>query len=243
MEKKNFLSEEDVRHLPNDQQIQYKLFLDKIRDHGTFDKLYFNKFEDILEEQYRTGALHDALTGNRFPEILAANINAIVNQIIEFRNNKIEDGVLFDVYKFKDIYQGIEKLEQLVKFRSDHNVYEGMFGAGLFEDNLPRIQQLKNQVAQDISFYQGYSEEKTNAIDNYLQKKEAYDKLSLFGKFAAIVNGQKKALQEAKKQNDYYDSGEYDSNNHHPGGIVNPFQYDEYLEKQQLEQSTGGRRR
>ena len=94
-----------------------------------------------------------------------------------------------------------------------------------------------------MSFYQGYYDEKNSAIADYKSKKEAYDRLSLFGKFAARINGKKKELTEAQQKMNYYNSVSLPSGTQQPGDIVNPCQYDEYLEKQQLEQSTGGMRR
>ena len=74
-------------------------------------------------------------------------------------------------------------------------------------------------------------------------KKEAYDRLSLFGKLAARINGKKKELTEAQQKNAYYNLARLSSGIQQPGDIVNPYQYDEYLERQQPEQSTGGMRR
>lgn len=243
MNEKNFLTEDDVRNLPRNQQNVYNSFLERIRREGTLYETELDEFIAILNEQYRTGVLNVGSGRiNRFYEVLAENINSIINAITQVRNDAINEKRVFDAYQFKQIYEGLEVLQKKVKGRCEF-VSSGILGVPALKSTLSRIEQLKNQVFQDISFYQSYNETKQTAIRNYRLKKESYDSLSLFGKFAARVNGQKKALQEARQQMINYESTSLLHGSEQPGEIFNPYPYDKYLEIQQLDQSTEGKSR
>ncbi len=240
MEQKYILNEEDVRNLSPEQKNEYNHFLGTVRDSGIVYQAQLQKFDEILQQQYRSGVLFNPNSLERYPEILAKNINSVIDTITQFRNNVINDKRVFEQFGFQRIDEGLDVLKKFVETKLQSPRYQNSIH---LKSVLPRIDQLKSQISQDMNFYQGYYDEKISAIANYKSKKEAYDRLSLFGKFAAKINGKKKELTEAQQKKNYYNSAGISSGTQQPGDIVNPYQYDEYLEKQQLEQSTGGMRR
>lgn len=243
MEQKYILNEEDVRNLSPEQKNEYNHFLGTVRDSGIVYQAQLQKFDEILQQQYRSDVLFNPNSLERYPEILAKNINSVIDTITQFRNNAINDKGGFEQFGFQKINEGLDVLKKFVETKLQSPHYQNSIGYSDLKSVLPRIDQLKSQISQDMNFYQGYYDEKISAIANYKSKKEAYDRLSLFGKFAARINGKKKELTEAQQKKNYYNSARLSSVTQQPGDIVNPCQYDEYLEKQQLEQSTGGMRR
>lgn len=243
MEQKYILREEDVRNLSPEQQNAYNLFLGTIRDSGIVYQAQLQKFDEILQQQYRSGVLFNPNSLERYPEILAKNINSVIDVITQVRNNVINGKRVFEQFGFQRIDEGLDVLKKFVETKLQSSLYQNSIGRQDLESVLPRINQLKSQISQDMSFYQGYHDEKISAIADYRSKKEAYDRLSLFGKLAARINGKKKELTEAQQRNAYYNSARISSLTQQPGDIVNPYQYDKYLERQQPEQSTGGMRR
>jgi len=165
------------------------------------------------------------------------DIHFLLDGIWNFGTEKIN--VPRTEMNFNLINEGLEILKSFIegKLRS----YRGSIGVMELEALLPRIEELKSQILKDMQFYQGYNDEKTAAIVDYRIKKEAYEKLSLFGKLAAKINGKKKELSEAQYKNSYYGMAEIAMVNRQPGDIINPYQYEEYLKQQ--EQSTGGMKR
>lgn len=243
MEQKYFLSEEDVRKLSSDQQNDYNLFLGTVYNSGVVYQAQLDKFDEILQQQYRTGVLFNPNVLERYPEILAKNINGVVDTITKVRNDSINGKRVFEQSRFQGISEGLDVLKKFVEGKLQNPHYQKSLGRENLELVISKIDQLKNQVSQDMNFYQNYQDEKISAIVNYNNKKEAYDKLSLFGKLVARVNGMKKELAKAQQKNDYYNSAKISSGAQQPGDIVNPYQYDEYLKGQQLGESTGGVRR
>lgn len=243
MEQKYILSEEDVRNLTPEQQREYNNFLGTVRDSGIVYQAQLQKFDEILQQQYKSGVLFNPNGLERYPEILAKNINGVIDTITTFRNNSISGERVFKQFGFQKIDEGLDVLKNFVETKLQSSLYRNSVGYLDLQSVLPRIDQLKSQISQDMSFYQGYYDEKNSAIADYRSKKEAYDRLSLFGKLAARINGAKKELTEAQQKNAYYNSSKISSGTQQPGDIVNPYQYDEYLERQQPDQSTGGMRR
>lgn len=243
MEQKYFLSEEDVRKLSSDQQNDYNLFLGTVYNSGVVYQTQLDKFDEILQQQYRTGSLFNPNALERYPEILAKNINGVVDTITQVRNDSINGKRVFEQSRFQGISEGLDVVKRFVEGKLQNPHYQKSLGRENLELVISRIDQLKNQVSQDMNFYESYQDEKVSAIVNYNNKKEAYDKLSLFGKLVARVNGMKKELADAQQKNTYYTSAKISSGAQQPGDIVNPYQYDEYLERQQLGESTGGVRR
>lgn len=243
MEQKYILSEEDVRNLSREQQNEYNQFLGTVRDSGIVYQSQLQKFDEILKQQCRSGVLFNPNSLQRYPKVLAKNINSVIDAITQVRNNVINGKRVFDQFSFQRIDEGLDVLKKFVETKLQSPQYQNSLGDQDLEAVLLRINQLKNQISQDISFYQGYYDEKISAIADYRSKKEAYDRLSLFGKLTARINGKKKELTEAQQKNAYYNSARISSGIQQPGDIVNPYQYDEYLERQQPEQSTGGMRR
>ena len=243
MEQKYILSEEDVRNLSREQQNEYNQFLGTVRDSGIVYQSQLQKFDEILKQQCRSGVLFNPNSLQRYPKVLAKNINSVIDAITQVRNNVINGKRVFDQFSFQRIDEGLDVLKKFVETKLQSPQYQNSLGDQDLEAVLLRINQLKNQISQDISFYQGYYDEKISAIADYRSKKEAYDRLSLFGKLAARINGKKKELTEAQQKNAYYNLARISSGIQQPGDIVNPYQYDEYLERQQPEQSTGGMRR
>lgn len=243
MEQKYILSEEDVRNLSPEQQNEYNHFLGTVRDSGIVYQAQLQKFDEILQQQYRSGVLFSPNSLERYTEILAKNVNSVIDTITQVRNNVINGKRVFEQFGFQRIDEGLDVLKKFVETKLQSPHYQNSLGHQDLEAVLPRIDQLKSQITQDMSFYQGYYDEKISAIADYRRKKEAYDRLSLFGKLAARINGKKKELTEAQQKNVYYNSARISSGTQQPGDIVNPYQYDEYLERQQPEQSTGGMRR
>ena len=243
MKEKYILNEEDVENLSTEQRDDYNNFLNTVRDRGIVYQAQLEKFDKILQEQYKSHVLFNPNGLERYPEILAKNINNVVDAVVQVRNNVINGKFVFNQFDFRNIDDGLDVLKKFVEEYTQSYHYQNAIGHQDLEELLPRIEQLKNQLSQDINFYEGYYNEKSDAINNYRQKKEAYDKLSLFGKLTARINGKKKELMEAQQKKDHYSSVKIHTENKQPGAIVNPFQYDEYLEKQQPNQSNGGRHR
>jgi len=236
---KYILSEGDIRNLPLEQQYAYNQFLSIIYDKGIVYKAQLDSFDEILQQQYRARVLFNPNSLERYPEILAKNLQNVINTITGIRNDAINGKRSFKEMNFNLINEGLEILKSFIegKLRS----YRGSIGVMELEALLPRIEELKSQILKDMQFYQGYNDEKTAAIVDYRIKKEAYEKLSLFGKLAAKINGKKKELSEAQYKNSYYGMAEIAMVNRQPGDIINPYQYEEYLKQQ--EQSTGGMKR
>ena len=243
MEQKYILSEEDVRNLSREQQNEYNQFLGTVRDSGIVYQSQLQKFDEILKQQCRSGVLFNPNSLQRYPKVLAKNINSVIDAITQVRNNVINGKRVFEQFSFQRIDEGLDVLKKFVETKLQSPQYQDSLGDQDLEAVLLRINQLKKQISQEISFYQGYYDEKISAIADYRSKKEAYDRLSLFGKLAARINGKKKELTEAQQKNAYYNLARLSSGIQQPGDIVNPYQYDEYLERQQPEQSTGGMRR
>lgn len=240
MEPKYFLSEDDVRHLSDEQRKNYNIFFRAILDSGIVYEAYLEDFDNILQQQYRSGVLYKPNDRERYLEILAKNINSIIDAIIKFRNDAINDKRSFSKYGFEEINKGLDVLKRFVNNKLQNPHYLNSYGYQDLKSVLPRIDQLKSQISQDISFYQGYSDEKTSVIADFLSKKQAYDSLSLFGKLAARINGKKKELKEAEQKKTYYTTIKISTEPQQPGDIVNPSQYDDYIKRQQPDQSTGG---
>lgn len=243
MEQKFILTEKDVRNLSPKQQTAYNRFLDTVRDSGIVYHEQLKEFDEILKQQYRLGVLFNPNSLERYPLILAKNLNSVIDTITQVRNNVINGKRVFSQYGFQLIDDGLEVLKKFVETKLQSPHYQNSIGYPDLESILSRIDQLNGQISQDMSFYQSYDDEKRSAIADYRIKKEAYDKLSLFGKFAAKIIGKKKELRKAEEKNDYYNSVRFREKTQQPGDIVNPYQYVEYLERKQPEKSTGGMRR
>lgn len=242
MEEKYILSEQDVIKLSPKQQEDYERFFNTIYSSGVVYQAQLEKVDEILQQQYKSGVLFNPNNRERYPKILAENVNYIINAIIKYRNDVINETHLASQFGFQYIAEGLDVLKKHVERYMQSPHYQGSIGYDELRDLLPRIDQLKAQIIQDMNFYKGYKAEKDSAIANYKVKKQAYDNLSLFGKFAAKINGTKKEMLDARQMHHYYNSS-YPSSIPQPGEIVNPYQYDEYLKSQQLEQSDGEMKR
>lgn len=182
-----------------------------------------------------------------YPKILAENVNYIINAIIKYRNGVINETHLASQFGFQYIAEGLDVLKKHVERYMQSPHYQGSIGYYELRDLLPKIDQLKAQIIQDMNFYKGYKAEKDSARVNYKAKKQAYDNLSLFGKLAAKINGTKKDLMEAQEKYRYYNDVKLTArtpNSTEPNSteITNPYQYENYL-AQQLEQSNGEMKR
>lgn len=91
MEQKYILNEEDVRNLSPEQRNEYNHFLGTVRDSGIVYQAQLQKFDEILQQQYRSDVLFNPNSLERYPEILAKNINSVIDTITQFRNNAIND--------------------------------------------------------------------------------------------------------------------------------------------------------
>ncbi len=240
MEQKYILSEGDIRNLSPEQQAAYNHFLGTIFGKGIVYEDQLESFDEILQQQYKSGVLFNPNSLESYPEILAKKLQNIIATITSVRNDVINGKRVFEEYDFLRINEGLEVLKRFTEVRLQSSHY---IGNEDLKSLLSRIEQLESQIAKDMQFYQGYFNEKTAAIVDYRNKKAAYDQLSWFGKIAARINGRKKELTEAQQKNIYYNTAMASMRNQQPGDIVNPYQYDEYLERQQPEQSTGGKGR
>lgn len=239
MEEKYVLSDEDVNALSNEQFREYRDFLDTVYNSGIVYSAKLEKYDAILEQQYTAGVLYNPNSQQRYLKILAENLQVVVNAIVKVRNFAINSGS-FDPIRFKQIDEGLVELKKFIE-RKLENPRNGSIGFIDLEAVLSNVERLENQVLQDLSFYQEFKNEEFSAISDYKRKQAEYDRLSLFGKFAARVNGKKKELTDARQKSVYYSSARHAVFNSKPGDIVNPFQYEEYLKKQQTEQSAGGK--
>lgn len=240
---KYILSDEDVRNLSSEQQKQYNSFWGAIHDSGIVYPAQLQYFAEILRQQYRLGVLFNPNDLERYPQILSKNINSVIDAITQVRNDVINGKRVFEQANFQRIDEGLDVLKNFVEINLQNPHYKNSIGHYDLESVLPRIDQLKGQLSQDMTFYPKYNDEKASAIADYKSKQAAYDCLSLFGKLAARINGKKKELTEAQLKNDYYYGEEIRYKMPQPGDIINPYKYNDYLERQQLEQSTGDMRR
>lgn len=213
MNQKYILSEEDVRNLSSEQQNAYNQFLDTIYDRGIVYETQLTSFNEILEQQYKSGVLFNPNHLERYPEILAKNLQNVIDTITRVRNDAINERRSFKEINFDLINQGLEVLKRFIEAKLQNPHYGNSIGSKDLESLLPRIEQLESQISKDMQFYQGYHDEKTAALVDYRRKKEVYDKLSLFGKLAARINGKKKELSEAQQQNAYYNSAKISMEN------------------------------
>ena len=238
---KYILSEEDIKNLSPEQQYAYNQFLNTIRNKGVIYDVELRSFDEILQQQYESGVFGKGDINVQYPRVLAANLQNIIDTITGVRNDTINGKRSFGQFNFSKINEGLEVLKSFTE-----KTLQGPRGHAIgrqdLESVLPRIEQLESQISKDIQFFQGYSDERTAAINDYRNKKAAYDRLSLFGKLAARVNGKKEELSEAQQKNAYYNTEKVGGGSPQPGDIVNPYQYDEYVERQQPDQ-TGGMKR
>lgn len=235
--------EEVCSILSPEQRNVYMNFINTIRESGVVYQAELEKVDKILTQQYKAPNQLE-----RYPEFFAKNINSVIDEITKVRNDAINGkknfrGKMSYQYYFEQIDKGLDILKKYIETKVYNYHYNNSIGGPTdLKLTLPRIDKLKSQLSQDMIFYQGYLDEKKATLLNYRLKKQQYDSLSLFGKFAARINGRKKELKEAKQKTYYYNDG-ISIIDHQPGDIVNPRQYDEYLQEQQPEQSTGGMKR
>lgn len=241
-EKKYILSEEDIKKLPDEQQIAYKVFLDNVEKNCDFDSFQLKSFVEILKQQWKAGVLYHAISYN-FPEILAKNINNIIDKIVKYRNDVIGEKFTFDRFKFLQIEGMLKVLKDTVEDELSYIGDSDPFGKDDLKSVLTRIEQIISQISLDAEFYGSFIQEKHYAVNNYKSKKEKYDKLSLFGKLAARINGQKKELDAAQKEASDYSIGRIELDPEATGIRKNNASYLQYIEDHQQEKTTGGMKR
>lgn len=235
MKEKNFLTSEDILHLSPEQSNLYNQFINSIRQNGIIHKYELEEYAKILKQQYEKGILTNVTIHDRYTEILVANLNKIVDEITEKRNDFIGNSI--------DLSYINEGLDILKEFLNRGNLVDNHTGSPDLKRLLDRIDQLQKQISQDIKYYASYSQEKQKAYTDYKWKQEQYDNLSLFGKLAARINGKKRKLEAARHNYTSKFGMETPSNRRQEGQIFNSTSYEEYLKSQEMEQSTGGRSR
>ena len=243
MDQKYILTEEDVRNLPEDQRRDYEDFMNTVRDTGTIYKAKLEKFDEIIQSQYKTGVLFNPNSLERYPEILSKNLSIILDQVVQYRNDVIQEKRSFSEFNFQNINEGLEELKKFVETKLNVPNYQNSLGFSELRDILPRIDQIENQISQDMKHFQGFKDEKHAAKVEYKFRKGEYDRLSTFGKLRARLSGQKQELDEAQRKNAHFNSQEVRFKNPELGEMFNPSQYDEYLEQQKQkeeEEKTGG---
>lgn len=231
MEEKYFLTESDIKNLSIEQQDAYNNFMKTINDRGIVYKEQLEKFDEILKSQYSNHVLFNPNSMERYLEILAKNLESVISAIVDFRNDVINERRDFNLFHFQNVLEGLDVLTEFINKYLKSYHYGNSFGDDDLKSLLPIIQQLKDQIHSDLQYFQGYKEEKSKARVDFEAKKEAYDRLSMFGKIAAVVNGKKKELDEATRKYAYY--GSVKTAITKPTNIDNPYQYEEYIESQQ----------
>lgn len=241
----------NLNNLTEEQRGQYNSFMKTIYDTGVINQKQLEDFEVILKQQYKEGVLFNPNNLDRYPEIFAKNINVVLDTITNFRNDIISGKRPLGNFTFQNIDRGLDVLKNNLegKVGMDNYQFNNIAGNVVgkhrefseYKTVLSRIDDLKAQLSVDMKFYKGFTDERSNARNNYQQKKEAYDKLSLFGKAVARINGKKRELTEAAKREYYYENVK--RTNPVFGDIDNPFQYDDYIERMQAEELTEGRGR
>ncbi len=242
MDHKYILTEEDVRNLPEDQRREYEDFIDTVKETGTVYKAKLEKFDEILQGQYKTGVLFNPNGTQRYLETLSKNVSNILDQVVQYRNDVIHEKKDFNEYNFQNINEGLEELKRFINVKLQSYTYKDTFGSSELKDLLLRIDEIENQISQDMEHFQGFKDEKQSAINEYRYLKGRYDQLSPLGKLRAKMSGQKQELDEAQRKNFHFNSQESRFKNPELGEMLNPYQYDEYLErqKQEEEQKSGG---
>lgn len=244
MEEKYILNDEDINHLTQEQRGQYISFMETVYDTGVINKKQLEDFEKILHQQYEKRVLFNPNGLERYPEIFVKNVNAVLDTITNFRNDVISGKKPLRNFTFQNIDEGLDILKKNIEIKVGRDDYKFRNSGGnqvgthrdfsKYNSVLSRIDDLKAQLSVDMKFYKGFTDERNNARNDYQQKKEAYDNLSLFGKVVARINGKKRELTEAARREHYY--GNVKMSFPVSGDIDNPFQYDEYVERMQAEE-------
>ena len=243
MDQKYILTEEDVRNLPEDQRRDYEDFMNTVKETGVVYKAKLEKFDEILQGQYKTGVLFNPNGTQRYLETLSKNVSNILDQVVQYRNDVIHEKKSFNEYNFQNINEGLEELKRFINVKLQSYTYKDTFGSSELKDLLPRIDEIENQISQDMKHFQGFKDEKHAAKVEYKFRKGEYDRLSTFGKLRARLSGQKQELDEAQRKNAHFNSQEARFKNPELGEMLNPYQYDEYLKQQKQkeeEEKTGG---
>ena len=243
MDQKYILTEEDVRNLPEDQRRDYEDFMNTVKETGVVYKAKLEKFDEILQGQYKTGVLFNPNGTQRYLETLSKNVSNILDQVVQYRNDVIHEKKSFNEYNFQNINEGLEELKRFINVKLQSYTYKDTFGSSELKDLLPRIDEIENQISQDMKHFQGFKDEKHAAKVEYKFRKGEYDRLSTFCKLRARLSGQKQELDEAQRKNAHFNSQEARFKNPELGEMLNPYQYDEYLKQQKQkeeEEKTGG---
>ena len=227
---KYILEDEDIRSLSQDQWKEYTTFLNNVEREGRIYRNQLEKFCKILQSQYEKGVLFNPNSLQRFPLILSKNFKLILEKITQYRNNIIFNyNGSFNKFHFEGIVEGLQDLIEFSKIYSSGYYWGNSLGKSELEALIPEIEELKTQIEKDLKYFESYSKEKTSAIAEYRYQKEIYDKLSLFGKIKAKLNGTKAKLEEAAKKSNYYNSLSINPDNLE--SLSNPYQYEEYMSK------------
>lgn len=239
MENKYFLNEEDVRNLTEEQRRVYDRLMRNVMEGEQIFPADLSDFNEILREQYEKKNLYNPNISDQYFVILSKNLNNILNYIVNVRNDIVNEKRALNDNIFRDIHTSLDVLEKFIKTQLNRDTYSsyagmsGYIGSDDLKNVLSRVEQLKSQLLQDMEFYQGFKDKKVSAKVKYMAQKDNYDKLSLFGKLVAKVNGTKKELKEANLNYNFYNVGGLGSPK--PGEIYNPLRYEEYLKTVQSE--------
>lgn len=218
--------------LSYDEKLDCGRLFDMIYRRGVISGYYLRKYDKVLQKLCRVGGPLSISRYLSYHNAFEANMSHIVDLVAEFRNQKI-NGYEIDL---NEIARGLDAFKEFLEEK--RGVYEshsllGMeavdANAKVSNDLMHKVEQLRSQISQDMQFHKDFvakSNSYKGAQYAFRRKKEEYDRLSVFGKLAALFNGQKKELNEARKQM----SASYVSRN-----------YDSYLQQQQSK--TGGRGR
>lgn len=239
---KYVLTEEDVRKLPQDDERRYTTIMDRLYQNGTISRVDLEYLDDLLQQQYSHGLLRNASPYNLYTRILARNLNGVVDIVLKNRNEMVNGNKLADEFTYGKMLEGLNEMKKMIEEKLPRYQARNTFGTEELEGLLSRIDALREQVSKDMQFDKGFKQAKSDALARYKVLKEQYDRLSLFGKLAARVNGKAQELKEAKEEHLYYGNVNVPLSANNTENIVNSPQYQEYID-QQLEQNAGGVRR